>query len=468
MNRAITNLKLEAANVGKLKLLDEVAAVYILAVQRLVNFLIATQQEVPDKYGEIPGDEAKLIGPPSPENQLSERWRRCAWQQACGIVKSWFANHRTNPPCLNVEDICIQANANVAKLEVQGAPQRARLEQIKGLKTKGEAEGNVVRSLKVLPDPKGGRQFEYWLKVATLRAGEPIYLPVQLYPRAAKLLKSASRTASSVLLIRRRGEWQLQLMVEHQDPEPVTLSVPAVIGIDVGIVNFAVVSPTHRLEAGESLPEPDQRPFHQSFGGIPGNLSRRVERDTERMGRKQKLNACLKKKGRPPVSLTNPKTTAWIRNLIGYALNQLLFWLPSPKSVVIGVEDLSVANLRFKSRQGNRLLTASQLGFLRDRLLRKLHQHGYQIEAVNASFSSQQCSACGFVSNANRPTQAEFHCQHCHFQTNADCNASDVIAKRFGDHQLTELSVSRTGDRLLERFLERHQLLLRPITHRSP
>jgi len=325
MNRAITNLKLEAANVGKLKLLDEVAAVYILAVQRLVNFLIATGQEVPDKYGEIPGDEANLIGPPSPENQLSERWRRCAWQQACGIVKSWYANERTNPPCLNVEDICIQANANVAKLEVQGAPQRARLEQINRLKTKGEAEGKVVRILKTLPDPKGGRRFEYRLKVATLRAGEPIYLPVQLYPRAAKLLKSASRTASSVLLTRRRGEWQLQIVVEHQAPEPVTASAPAVVGVDVGIVNFATVSPTHDVDAGESLPETDQRPFHQSFGGIPSTLSDRVERDAERMSRKQKLNVCLEKKGRPPVSLTNPATMAWIRNLIGYALNQLLF-----------------------------------------------------------------------------------------------------------------------------------------------
>lgn len=57
---------------------------------------------------------------------------------------------------------------------------------------------------------------------------------------------------------------------------------------------------------------------------------------------------------------------------------------------------------------------------------------------------------------ATSPTQAEFHCQHCHFQTNADCNASDVIAKRFGDHQLTELSVSRTEDLLLlERLNQR-------------
>lgn len=101
-----------------------------------------------------------------------------------------------------------------AKLEAQGAPQRARLEQINRLKTKGEAEGKVVRTPKTLPDPNGGRQFESWLKVATLRAGEPIFLPVKLYPRAA----------SSVLLIHRRGEWQLPIMVEHQDPEPVTLA----------------------------------------------------------------------------------------------------------------------------------------------------------------------------------------------------------------------------------------------------
>ena len=190
MNRAINNLKLEAANVGKLKLLDELTGAYILAVQRLVNFLIVTGQRVQEKYGEIPGDEANLIGSPSSENQFSERWRRCAWQQARGIVKSWFANERINPPFLNVEDICIQVNANV----------------------------------------------------------------------------------------------------------------------------------------------------------------------------------------------------------------------------------------------------------------------------VCKSPSSQQCLACGFVSTANPLTQAGFHDQHCH----ADCNASDVIAKGLGDQQLNALSVPRTGDLLLERFLERHQLLLRP------
>ena len=89
MNWAITNFKLKAANVGKLKLLDKVATVYIRAIQKLVNFLIATEQQVPDKYEEIPGDEANLIGPPSPENQLSERWRRCGAELVC-----WLRNQR--------------------------------------------------------------------------------------------------------------------------------------------------------------------------------------------------------------------------------------------------------------------------------------------------------------------------------------------------------------------------------------
>ena len=44
------------------------------------------------------------------------------------------------------------------------------------------------------------------------------------------------------------------------------------------------------------------------------------------------------------------------------------------------------------------------------------------------------------------------------FANNLNCTTSNVIAKSFGDHQLTKLLVSRTGDLLLERFLQRHQL----------
>lgn len=44
--------------------------------------------------------------------------------------------------------------------------------------------------------------------------------------------------------------------------------------------------------------------------------------------------------------------------------------------------------------------------------------------------TSQECSQCGFTHADNRPDQARFICQRCGFHTNADDNASRVIAKR--------------------------------------
>jgi hypothetical protein len=32
------------------------------------------------------------------DTKLSERYKRCAWQQAAGIMKSFYANNRENKP----------------------------------------------------------------------------------------------------------------------------------------------------------------------------------------------------------------------------------------------------------------------------------------------------------------------------------------------------------------------------------
>jgi transposase len=355
----------------------------------------------------------------------------------------------------------------VVKLERQGAPQQAALGRLEAKRRQAETEGTAVRKPKALPNPNRGRPFDYWLKIATLDAGNPILVPLVLYPRAKRMLAGGERVAGSVLLNRRNGVWHAQLVVEGKPPDRPAGEVSQVVGIDVGITAFATVSPTHRVTGGEPTPEAD-RPFHQAFGGGGRPLAERIERDAERFRRKQKLNACLRRKNLPEVPLGNRKTTAWVRNLIGFALNQVLFWLPGPDETAVSVEDLNVAAMRFKSQTGNRLLRASQLGFLRDRLQDKLDARGYRVEAVNPAFSSQECAAGGFVSQVNRPSHSEFRCDWCQFQINADCNASDVVAKRFGDAALNQLSVPRTGEVLLERFLARHQLLLRPLTPSSP
>ena len=76
--------------------------------------------------------------------------------------------------------------------------------------------------------------------------------------------------------------------------------------------------------------------------------------------RKQKLNACLKRKNQPVVSLNDDRAEAFARNEIGRALNQMLDELP--KGANVALERLTVKDMRFKSRQMNRALRAVAVG----------------------------------------------------------------------------------------------------------
>ena len=107
MKKAITHLKLEQANPGKLERLDELASEYQRIVQAYVDWMISHEMRLPDKYAALPEQEIFT--------KLSDRWQRCAWQPACGIVQSWYSNARENPPKL--QNVCLLANANVIVIE---------------------------------------------------------------------------------------------------------------------------------------------------------------------------------------------------------------------------------------------------------------------------------------------------------------------------------------------------------------
>jgi hypothetical protein len=141
VKKAITHLKLDQANPGKLKKLDELAAEHQRVIQRYADWLIAHEIRLPDKYVPLPEQDISTA--------LSVQWPRSAWQQACGIVRSWYSNARENPPVLH--NACIQANANV-----------------------------------VIIEPSKTAQFDYWLRISTLEAGHPVRIPIKLYDQQKK------------------------------------------------------------------------------------------------------------------------------------------------------------------------------------------------------------------------------------------------------------------------------------------
>jgi hypothetical protein len=262
MQKAISPLKLDQANPGKLQKLDELAVEHQRVVQGDVDWLIVHEVKQPNKDAVIPEQDI-----PTPH---SDRWQRCAWQQACGSVQSWYSNERENPPVLRT--VCLQANANVVVIE-----------------------------------PSSTAQFDFWLRISTLEAGHPVRLPISLYERARNTLTRFPKRCSGVTLNRRAGQWFATFVVERTGPQSQSSQV---VGVDMGMVSSVSTS------------------YGRRYGQLSDKLRCRVERANEKRRRKQKLNACLKRKGQTRVSLKDDKTEAFARNEIGRALNQLLAELP--------------------------------------------------------------------------------------------------------------------------------------------
>jgi transposase len=84
-----------------------------------------------------------------------------------------------------------------------------------------------------------------------------------------------------------------------------------VIGVDIGM--------THIVSTSQG----------RHYGQISPELRRRVERSSEKRRRKQKLNACLRRKGQPTVDLRDGRAEAFARNQIGRALNPAKLHVPS-------------------------------------------------------------------------------------------------------------------------------------------
>jgi hypothetical protein len=79
VTRAITHIRLEEANAGKLATLDALATPYMALTQQYVTFFCT--EELPNSY------RAQFF-----PTLLSARWHRVAIQQAAGIARSWRSN----------------------------------------------------------------------------------------------------------------------------------------------------------------------------------------------------------------------------------------------------------------------------------------------------------------------------------------------------------------------------------------
>jgi len=420
LTRAVPHIRLAEANTGKLEALDRLAEAFMALTQQYVIFF-CTREANPDGYLD-----------PLYATDLSERWQRVAIQQAAGIAKSWRTNRSTAYETFLGDHAAWQeAQAKNSKTKrKEPVWQEWNVPELRV--TSIQANVNVVKL-----EPSEDSTFDYWIQIATLEKGQPLRVPVKLASYHKRVLADR-KLNTSVVLHERRGTWWLTVSFDEEPPLK-TAEAAERVGVDVGIANFLTTS-TGKV-----------------YGSFHGKLASKHKRDREKRRRKAKLRACLEKKGVPKEKLpstssaTSQRLSRQVKQEINRAVKQVLNEHPDARIIY---EDLSVSSMRFKARQMNAYLYASQLGHIPNQLAWACARRGQAAHTVNPAYSSQECPRCHYVDRANRPTQKTFCCVVCGFSAHADHKAAGTLASRWGDR---ELAACRTKEQVKTLLIQRHE-----------
>lgn len=142
----------------------------------------------------------------------------------------------------------------------------------------------------------------------------------------------------------------------------------------------------------------------------------------------------------------------FLKTEIGRVLNRLVV-MKRPAHVVLEKLDFRAPGL---SRRLNRLLARSGRVVIRSKMKDFEERYGITFSEVNPAYSSQTCSACGFVAKANRVSQSEFSCRSCGHEIHADVNAArNLESGRSAFDRRVRLTKAQSLEATIKRHLER-------------
>ena len=280
---------------------------------------------------------------------------------------------------------------------------------------------------------------DFWLKLSTLDKGKPIYIPLKNNPYYMELLKTGERIPF-VQVGLKDGKLTVSPILAHEKAPLRTDD--SELGLDFGMVTMFTTSTGERH-------------------GITSFNKLKIW-DEILLKRTKELQAQGKLfKSDPTYNSLQSKIRSFIKNEIGRILNKL-----ANKGYAVFI----VEKLDFRggglSRRMNRLLTRTYRKVIKGKLARLEEKFGITTVEVNAAYTSQECSKCGFVSKGNRKSQSAFHCTCCGHKINADVNAArNIIKRRSFDVELRtyarEHKVRITRCLILERLLHKHKRFCR-------
>lgn len=247
---------------------------------------------------------------------------------------------------------------------------------------------------------RGGR---FILRLSTSKARSWLWLPLERAEMHADTLRDLKHGASE-LHRNRKGEWFLSLTVSSSDVPKREGEV--VFGVDLGIVNHAVLSGPGVVRFWNGRPARKNREYH-------------AERRRE-LGKAKLLPEIRRSKG---------KEQRWMRDLNHKISREIVDTVAENGGAIIKVERLLGIRERTKAtRKVNRMVNSWTFRELITFITYKAVKLGILVVEVDPRQTSRTCPECVHAHKGNRPTQSEFKCQKCGYTANADYVASRNIA----------------------------------------
>jgi putative transposase len=258
-----------------------------------------------------------------------------------------------------------------------------------------------------------------------------------------ELLQSGKARILSATISQEADRWFVSLTceVERPDPEPRAVQGPEdVVGIDVGLEAFAVLSDGTQIEA--------QKPLEKALRLLKRRskqLSRKqkktvVERDPE-TGEERKRTVFSRNYAKAVLRLA--RLHRRIRNIRQDFLHKVTTELAKAKPVLV-VEDLNVRGLARNGSLSRAILDVGW-GAFRRMLEYKCAWYGAVLLIAPRDFpSTKRCSRCGWVGPALPLSQRVFHCGACGLEVDRDLNAACNL-RAYGLTHLTGPTGSSSG-----------------------
>lgn len=181
-----------------------------------------------------------------------------------------------------------------------------------------------------------------------------------------------------------------------------------VIGVDLGVKNIAVTSTNKFFKAGKL----NWRRNHYF----------RVRKSLQSKGTRGAKRVLQRLSGRE---------NRFHRDALHCISKWLVSHAATYDSPIIVFEKLTNIRRGAKfGRKGNRQIHSWGFATLQNFVEYKALAQGIPVDYVDARYTSQKCSKCGYIAKANR-NGSIFKCRHCGFQLHSDLNASRSIALNF-------------------------------------